>query len=461
MLNLSFNLKDPQTDKESSELKETPIICVVRFKAQRLKYYTGEKINPKYWDYRKDSKKYQRAKPSFTEARELNARLESILTAIKNVFRKYQNENHNSIPTIDTLKNLLDIEFERSQQSAKTFIGFLEEIIKLSKSGVRTNPKTGKPISVNTIKTYSTTLKHLKAFQLFKNKQIDFNTIDLDFYNDYREFLMDGKKFKRTNAKDEGRKMDFEPLNLSTNAIAKHFQIIKLVMNEAVDRKLTDNIAYKSSRFAVIRENSDSIYLSESEIEEMEKLDLSSNKRLDKVRDLFLAGYYTGQRFSDYSVFDFTKTTVDDDGDQFLELTQVKTGTTIQIPIHPNLKRILFKYNGNLPRPYANQKMNEYLKELGEAMPCLQSKVEIDLPTKGNLKASTTLPKFKLLTTHTARRSFATNHYLAGWGIYTIMAITGHKTEKSFKKYIKLSPKEHAKVAHAEWKKRSNVLKAV
>jgi integrase len=461
MLNLSFNLKDPQTDKESYELKETPIICVVRFNAQRLKYYTGERINPKYWDNRKESKKYQRAKSSFAEARELNDRLENILTTIKNVFRKYQNENNNIIPATDTLKALLDFEFERSQQTAKTFIGFLEEIIKLSKSGVRTNPKTGRPISANTIKTYTTTLKHLKAFQIFKNKQVDFDSIDLDFYNDYREFLMDGKKFKRDKNSKEDKIIDMEPLSLSTNAIAKHFQIIKLVMNEAVDRGLTDNIAYKSSRFAVIREDSDSIYLTESEIEIMEELDLLNDKKLDKVRDLFLAGYYTGQRFSDYSIFDFTKITVDDDGDEFLELTQVKTGTTLQIPIHPNLKRILAKYNGKLPRPYANQKMNKYLKDLGEVMPCLHNEVEIDLPTKGNLKASKTVPKYKLLTTHTARRSFATNHYLAGWGIYTIMAITGHKTEKSFKRYIKLSPKEHAKVAHLEWKKKISTLKAV
>jgi integrase len=42
-----------------------------------------------------------------------------------------------------------------------------------------------------------------------------------------------------------------------------------------------------------------------------------------------------------------------------------------------------------------------------------------------------------LLSTHTARRSFATNLFLSGFPAISIMKITGHTTEKSFMKYIK------------------------
>jgi integrase len=52
--------------------------------------------------------------------------------------------------------------------------------------------------------------------------------------------------------------------------------------------------------------------------------------------------------------------------------------------------------------------------------------------------------KADLICSHTARRSFATNAYKKGLPISSIMQITGHKTESSFRKYIQLSGKEHA-----------------
>lgn len=55
-----------------------------------------------------------------------------------------------------------------------------------------------------------------------------------------------------------------------------------------------------------------------------------------------------------------------------------------------------------------------------------------------------TMPKYKLVSSHTARRSFATNAYLAGVPTISIMKITGHKTESAFMKYIKISGKENA-----------------
>ena len=64
--------------------------------------------------------------------------------------------------------------------------------------------------------------------------------------------------------------------------------------------------------------------------------------------------------------------------------------------------------------------------------------------TKGTLTCAETKPKYDLVTSHTARRSFATNAYLAGLPPISIMKITGHKTESSFMKYIKISEKENA-----------------
>lgn len=74
--------------------------------------------------------------------------------------------------------------------------------------------------------------------------------------------------------------------------------------------------------------------------------------------------------------------------------------------------------------------------------------------TKEGMRQQVTYKKWEMISSHTARRSFATNEYLAGTPTLTIMAITGHKTEKSFLRYIKLTSAEHAKLLRAHWDKR-------
>ena len=93
-----------------------------------------------------------------------------------------------------------------------------------------------------------------------------------------------------------------------------------------------------------------------------------------------------------------------------------------------------------MPRVISNQRFNEYLKEVAKKAE-LKEKVHISI-TRGGITASTAYKKYKLVTTHTGRRSFATNNYNMGVPSLTIMAITGHKTEAAFLKYIKVTPKE-------------------
>ena len=123
-------------------------------------------------------------------------------------------------------------------------------------------------------------------------------------------------------------------------------------------------------------------------------------------------------------------------------MTNEKTGNDVSIPILPTVRRIIDKYKGDLPKPLSNQKMNDYLKEVGE-LAGLDSQESKTL-TKGGLRVTKTQSKFELVTTHTARRSFCTNNYLAGMDSISIMAISGHKSEREFLGYIKVTPREHA-----------------
>lgn len=64
--------------------------------------------------------------------------------------------------------------------------------------------------------------------------------------------------------------------------------------------------------------------------------------------------------------------------------------------------------------------------------------------TKGGMRQTRVLEKWQLITTHTARRSFATNAFLAGVPTISIMKITGHKSELVFMHYIKISSEQNA-----------------
>ena len=199
-------------------------------------------------------------------------------------------------------------------------------------------------------------------------------------------------------------------------------------------------------KFRTGREETDSIYLNEQELELIMNLDEFSNKGEEIVRDIFVLGCYTGLRFSNYSQLN-----LDYINDGKLVIIQKKTKQKVTIPIHPYVKNIIDKYGGILPEVPTNQEFNRTLKDIGRRIP------ELDVPfakqiTRHRKKVVEESRKWEKICTHTARRSFCTNMYLMGVPVMTIMAISGHKTEKSFRTYIKAAPEEHARIMEGIWK---------
>jgi len=119
-----------------------------------------------------------------------------------------------------------------------------------------------------------------------------------------------------------------------------------------------------------------------------------------------------------------------------------KTGELVVIPMNWVMEELTKKYKGHFPKGLTNQDINKELKQIGKEAK-INEKVSLS-KTKGGLRVDTISEKWKLITTHTARRSFATNMYLAGIPTISIMKITGHKTEVSFLKYIKISQEDNA-----------------
>lgn len=377
------------------------------YQYKRFKYSTGEKINPKFWNTSN-----QRAKETkqFKEYPEFNTRLDTLETGIKTVFRRLLNDGIQ--PNNDNLKTALEAELSDNilQPNKKTFFQFIDDYKEESKY----NKKEG------TIKVYTTTIKYLKEYAILKNKGLDFNSITIEFYNAYIRYLSIDK-------------------NLSANTVGKHIKTIKSFMNEATERGINVNLEYKKRKFKTIREEADTIYLSVEELEVMEKINLSAIPRLEKVRDLFLVGCFTGLRFSDFTQIKPENIITDK---SMLQIRTQKTGERVSIPLHPTVKKILKKHNNVLPKAYTNQVMNSYLKEVA-SLAKLKEKVETTI-TKGGVVKKEAVEKYKLVSTHTARRSFATNLYLADIPAISIMKITGHKTERSFMQYIRITQEQNA-----------------
>jgi integrase len=356
------------------------------------------------------------------------------MSSAKNVFRQFLNDNHRA-PDIHELKELLDIELRQSPRKEKlNFFSFAEKHTEQSKT--RINTATGKIISPKTTMLYRRTIKSLREFSRHTGQRIDFDTITVDLYNSYIEYL---------NQK-----------GLATNTIGQCLiKTWKTFLNAATEEGLNTNLAFKSKRFKKLTEESDSIYLSTSELDELFKLDLSTDKKLEKVRDLFLVGCWTGLRFSD-----FTSIAPENIKGDSIEIETIKTKERVVIPIHTTIRKIMKKYKGvypnSLPPKTSNVNTNKYLKEIGKMVPSLHTMVQTSI-TRGGVKVVTNRPKYELLVTHTARRSFATNLHLSGLSPIIIMKITGHRTQKCFMTYLKVTMDENAELLRKHWEKKKKV----
>ena len=183
-------------------------------------------------------------------------------------------------------------------------------------------------------------------------------------------------------------------------------------------------------------EDISSIFLSMTDIARLYYFKgLKKNREI--VRDYFILGCMTALRYSDYS-----RITKENFIDGKISIRTKKTKTPIVIPVHKFVREIMEKYNWELPQAKSIQYFNKLIKEV-----CKDAGFTELIPyerKKGLCFTSIMRPKFELVSSHTARRSAATNMFLAGIPPLRIMKITGHRSEQIFNKYIKISNEENA-----------------
>tara|TARA_B100001059_G_scaffold21558_1_gene17343 strand:- start:743 stop:1894 length:1152 start_codon:yes stop_codon:yes gene_type:complete len=381
----------------------------ITFNGIRIQTTINEKIDEKNWN-----KKKQRLKGNSTDAFNINSYLMKIENNARDIYYKFKIEG--IIPTKNQFKEKLSQKLNGVNTSL-SFYDFVDEFIKNSKN-------SKKP---STTKEYIYTIEDLKSFEKYNKRRIDWDTLDLQFYESYMDY--------QYNVKGN-----------SQNLFGKRIKTIKTFLNDATRKNINKHLMFYG--FKVLKKRSDNIYLNEDDLKKIYKLDLSKNKRLERVRDLFIVGSRTGLRFSDLTTL--RKEDITKDGIRF---QSDKTEKVLNTVIIEETQEILEKYNYQLPK-ISNTNLNKYIKEVGELADI--SEVSYKDTFKSGKPISKKLKKYERISCHTARRSFATNMYKREFPIYYLMKITGHKKESDFLDYIKVTNEEAVKIISMNYEKKSS-----
>ncbi|MEI7472947.1 MAG: phage integrase SAM-like domain-containing protein [Chitinophagaceae bacterium] len=417
---VNFRLKPADKDGLSN------VVLDFAYQKRRLRYEFGQSVKPVDWNEKK-----QRVKNKLTTTKDGKFALNDMLDNLElTCLRAYSEALKDGIPDPIILKRTLDHLIDKNHNNAE--ISNKPTLFSLAQRFIDGEIKfKGKDKSRGSLNNYAAVTKHLRAYEAFSKSRIDFETINLDFFYSYVSYLKNN-------------------LKLAVNTIAKDISIIKVFMGEAVDLEYTDNMKFKHKKFAFNEEETDHVYLTEDELTKLYELRIT-NKKLEEVRDLFIFGAWVGLRFSDFSNVK-KENIIQIDGDYFIKMITQKTKELVIIPCNPVVMEIFEKYDdrpNKLPKTISNQKFNDYIKDVCKLA---------EFNEKGRLSSRPKEILAVLVSSHTARRSFATNYYLQGFPTVDLMKITGHKTERSFLKYIRVSKLDTAKrlSAHikANWSKK-------
>jgi len=380
--------------KETKSKSKTLILFKYKNKKdKRFVYSTKVSIFPKDWDFKTKFVKSIRGR---TDLHIIAKKINVFLTFFELLLSNYE------LKDIKLTHEILTNEFKHKFENEKTILTVIDWFDILIKEK--------KDLKTKTHQKYTTAKNCLIKFEKSTNKQLTFET-----FTDFTAYI----------------KYVSDVLKYNDNTLSRHLRFIKTFLNWAYKKKLHDIRDF--STLTSKSYETDHVALTKAQVIELYNYDFK-NDRLQKVIDVFLIGCFTGQRFSDFSIFDKI-----DYNEHYISTRQKKTKVKVVIPVDANimLKTLLYKYDFDLPT-ITPQNFNPYLREAVSKLESFQHKVKKTSYRSG--KPNVLVCDFwEMIASHTARRTFITLTLEQGWTYKEVMQVSGITDIRTLMKYDKVS----------------------
>ena len=362
-----------------------PIMRRITVNGVAVQFAAKVDIKPNNWNV-----KAGKAIGRFTEVQEVNNILDSIRFTMTKIFRDLQEKESNV--TAERIKNIffgLDIKNQMLLEVFKQHNDDIYKLIGISKTLVSYNK-------------YEVARKRLTSYL-----KEEYHVSDISLKEINHNFIVGFEVYLRGVC------------GCNANTTAKFIQRFKTIVLLAKNNGWIFHDPF--ANYKIVTPKVDRGYLTQEEIEVINNKDFDI-KRLEQVRDIFIFACFTGLAYIDVKNLRETNVRISFDGNLWIMTKRQKTNVNSNIPLLEVPKRILEKYKGKLPNGLvlpvpSNQKMNAYLKEIGELCG-----IE------------------KNLTFHLARHTFATTTTLSkGVPIETVSKMLGHTNIKTTQIYARIT----------------------
>ena len=383
---VSFFLKRNQVNKDGN----APIIARITVDGRIAEFSTKMNIHPGKWSVEKG-----KASGHAAPAANLNTTLETIKASLYKHYLRLQERNEHL--TAEKIKNV----FLGQDKSKQTILYFFEQHNNLYRQRI------GKTTTHVTYSRYELVKRRLTEFmkEVYSVSDIIVQEIDLNFIERFEDFIRDKHK-------------------CSNNTAKKFVQRLRTIVNFAKNTGL--NFIDPFANYKMRLEKIDRGYLTEEEIHTLLEKKFAI-KRLEQIRDIFIFSCFTGLSYIDLKNLTSKNICTSFDKKAWIKTKRHKTGTDVNVPLLEIPAMILEKYanqipdNALLPVP-SNQKINAYLKEIGEVCG-----IE------------------KELTFHLARHTFATLLLTKGVPIESVSKMLGHTNITTTQIYARIT---NTKISH-------------
>lgn len=327
---------------------------------------------------------------------------------------------HNGHDTINAKLDKIETDFgEFARQCDLQRVALTPELIKRFLNGERS--VSGKPfwqayeeylslkiIAPKTLKTYTLYRNKLQEFEADKKYHIDYNTINQLFFDLYKNYILTEK-------------------NLGWNTFVTAIKKLKFFMNWSLDKNYHSETGFKD--FSATEKEPTIVFLTMDELDTLYHFDFK-NQRLNQARDKFCFGCFTGLAYADLDSLTFEHI-----NNGTLTKYRQKTKNLLNIELPAPAQEIVKRYQGKykaLPKLSAD-KMNKYIRECCE-------KAGIDTPTiykdfTGGITTEKIEPKHKLISSHSARKTFITNFYNETKDVWLTKQNAGISQDKTLRRY--------------------------